>query len=49
MDEIKTDENSSEASNQDPSDDVSSVTSKERDVAKYRLSISNPTADEMKP
>ena len=34
MVEIKTDENASEASDQDPIDGVSSVTSKARDVVK---------------
>ena len=44
MTEIKTDENASEALDQDPTDNISRVTSKARDVAKSRLSISNPTA-----
>ena len=35
MVEIKTDENVSEASDQDPTDGVSSVTSKARNVGKY--------------
>ena len=44
MAEIKTDKNASEASDQDPMDGVSSVTSKVRDVAKSRRSISDPMA-----
>ena len=44
MAEIKSDENASEASHQDPTDDVSSVTSKARDAVKSRLSIFNPRA-----
>ena len=42
--EVKTDENASEASYQDPTDIVSSITSKARDMTKSRWSISNPTA-----
>ena len=41
---IKTDENACEASNQDPTDIISSVTSEARDMAKSRRCISDPTA-----
>ena len=44
MAEIKTDKNSSEVSNQDPTDDISSVIYYARDVEKSRRSISDPTA-----
>ena len=37
--EVKTNENASGASNQDQTDDVSSVTSKARDVTRSRCSI----------
>ena len=42
MAEIETDENASEASDQDPTDGISSVTSKARDMVKSRRSICNP-------
>ena len=44
MAEIKTDENTSESLDQDPTDSVSNVTSKERDMANSWPSISDPTA-----
>ena len=40
---IKTDENASEALDQDETDGVSSVISKAHDVASSRRSISDPT------
>ena len=43
MTEIQIDENASEALDQDPTDGVSRVTSKARDVEKSLRSISNPT------
>ena len=42
--EIKTDENAFEASDQDPTDGVSGVTSKAHDVTKSQRSICDPTA-----
>ena len=43
MAEIKTDENAFKALDQDPTDDISRVTSKAREVAKSWRSISDPT------
>ena len=43
MAEIKTDENASEASNQDSKDGVSGVTYNARKVAKSRWFIQDPT------
>ena len=41
---IKIDENASKALGQHPTNDVSRVTSKERNVTKSQRSISDPTA-----
>ena len=43
MAKIKTDENASEALDQDPTDDVSRIISQASDVAKSWWSITNPT------
>ena len=44
MDEIKIGENAFEASDQDPTDGASSVTSKVHDMEKSRRPIFDPTA-----
>ena len=44
MAEMKTDENTSEALDQDPTDGISHVTSKALDLTKSQRSISDPTA-----
>ena len=44
MAEIKTDENTSGALDQDLTDGISSVTSKARDMTKSQWSLSNPKA-----